>query len=193
MDCFPDLIKIASTWEGIKAAEQLEKEGTKCNLTLLFSDAQARACADANVFLISPFVGRILDWHVANGMEKPTDPLQDPGVQSVRSIFEFYKRHDYKTVVMGASFRNTGEIIALTGCDKLTISPNLLEDLGNLEGAEEYLLQSDIPKEPKPAPLTESQFRWLHNQDAMATEKLAEGIRSFADAQEQLEARFKAM
>ncbi|MBT2151354.1 MAG: transaldolase [Pseudoalteromonas tetraodonis] len=187
------LIKIASTWEGIKAAEQLEKEGTKCNLTLLFSDAQARACADANVFLISPFVGRILDWHVANGMEKPTDPLQDPGVQSVRSIFEFYKRHDYKTVVMGASFRNTGEIIALTGCDKLTISPNLLEDLGNLEGAEEYLLASDIAKEPKPEPLSETQFRWLHNQDAMATEKLAEGIRSFADAQEQLEARFKAM
>ncbi|CAM4361179.1 transaldolase [Pseudoalteromonas ostreae] len=187
------LIKVASTWEGIKAAEQLEKEGTKCNLTLLFSDAQARACADANVFLISPFVGRILDWHVANGLEKPTDPLQDPGVQSVRSIFEFYKRHDYKTVVMGASFRNTGEIIALTGCDKLTISPNLLEELGNLEGAQEYLLESNIAKEPKPAPLTEAQFRWLHNQDAMATEKLAEGIRSFADAQEQLEARFKAM
>lgn len=187
------LIKIASTWEGIKAAEQLEKEGVKCNLTLLFSQAQARACADANVFLISPFVGRILDWHVANGLEKPTDPLNDPGVQSVCSIYEFYKRHGYNTVVMGASFRNTGEIIALTGCDKLTISPGLLEELGNLTDAQEYLLESNYPLEAKPAPLTEAQFRWLHNQDAMATEKLAEGIRSFADAQETLEARFKAL
>lgn len=187
------LIKVASTWEGIKAAEQLEKEGTKCNLTLLFSEAQARACADANVFLISPFVGRILDWHVANGMEKPTDPMQDPGVQSVRSIYEFYKRHDYKTVVMGASFRNTGEIIALTGCDKLTISPALLEELGELTDAQEYLLESDFTVEPKPAPLTESEFRWLHNQDAMATEKLAEGIRSFAEAQLELEADRKSV
>ncbi|MBQ4844061.1 transaldolase [Pseudoalteromonas sp. MMG005] len=187
------LIKIASTWEGIKAAEQLEKEGIKCNLTLLFSQAQARACADANVFLISPFVGRILDWYVANGLEKPTDPLNDPGVQSVCSIYEFYKRHDYKTVVMGASFRNTGEIIALTGCDKLTISPGLLEELGNLTDAQEYLLENNYPVEAKPAPLTEAQFRWLHNQDAMATEKLAEGIRSFADAQETLETRFKAL
>ncbi|TMP29554.1 transaldolase [Pseudoalteromonas rubra] len=187
------LIKIASTWEGIKAAEALEKQGVKCNLTLLFSQAQARACADANVFLISPFVGRILDWHVANGLEKPTDPLQDPGVQSVRSIFEFYKRHGYNTVVMGASFRNTGEIIALTGCDKLTISPALLEELGELPATEDYLLDSDYEVTAKPAPLSESEFRWLHNQDAMATEKLAEGIRSFAAAQETLEARFKAL
>ncbi|NOU52121.1 transaldolase [Pseudoalteromonas sp. JBTF-M23] len=187
------LIKIASTWEGIKAAEHLEKEGIKCNLTLLFSQAQARACADANVFLISPFVGRILDWHVANGLEKPTDPLADPGVQSVRSIYEFYKRHDYKTVVMGASFRNTGEIIALTGCDKLTISPALLEELGELTDAQEYLLESDYPIEAKPAPLSEAQFRWLHNEDAMATEKLAEGIRAFAQAQEELESRFKGL
>ena len=126
-------------------------------------------------------------------MEKPTDPLNDPGVQSVRSIYEFYKRHGYKTVVMGASFRNTGEIIALTGCDKLTISPALLEELGQLTDAQEYLLESDFTVEEKPAPLTESQFRWLHNQDAMATEKLAEGIRSFAQAQIELEARFKAM
>jgi transaldolase len=114
-------------------------------------------------------------------------------VQSVRSIYEFYKRHDYKTVVMGASFRNTGEIIALTGCDKLTISPALLEELGQLTDAQEYLLESDFTVEEKPAPLTEGQFRWLHNQDAMATEKLAEGIRSFAQAQLELEARFKAM
>ncbi|WP_440055352.1 transaldolase [Pseudoalteromonas sp. T1lg65] len=187
------LIKIASTWEGIKAAEQLEKEGIKCNLTLLFSQAQARACADANVFLISPFVGRILDWHVANGLEKPTEPLQDPGVQSVRSIFEFYKQHGYNTVVMGASFRNTGEIIALTGCDKLTISPALLEELATMPADDRYLLEADFAPQTKPAPLTESEFRWLHNQDAMATEKLAEGIRSFADAQEDLVARFKAL
>ncbi|WMN59200.1 transaldolase [Pseudoalteromonas xiamenensis] len=187
------LIKIASTWEGIKAAEALEKEGVKCNLTLLFSEAQARACADANVFLISPFVGRILDWHVKNGLAKPTDPLQDPGVQSVRSIYEFYKRHGYKTVVMGASFRNTGEIVALTGCDKLTISPQLLEELAEMPADDSFLLETIEATESKPAPLTEAEFRWLHNQDAMATEKLAEGIRAFAEAQETLEARFKAL
>ncbi|MDK2596469.1 transaldolase [Pseudoalteromonas obscura] len=181
------LIKIASTWEGIKAAEELEKQGVKCNLTLLFSQAQARACADANVFLISPFVGRILDWHVAHGVDKPTDPLDDPGVQSVRTIYDFYKRHGYKTVVMGASFRNTGEIVALTGCDKLTISPALLEELGELPATEDYLLENAQASAEKPAPLTESEFRWLHNQDAMATEKLAEGIRAFAHAQEILE------
>jgi len=187
------LIKIASTWEGIKAAEVLEKEGIKCNLTLLFSEAQARACADANVFLISPFVGRILDWHVKNGLEKPANPLNDPGVQSVRSIYEFYKRHGYNTVVMGASFRNTGEIVALTGCDKLTISPALLEELATMPADESYLLENIAATEAKPAALTESQFRWLHNQDAMATEKLAEGIRAFAEAQVTLEARFKAL
>ncbi len=187
------LIKIASTWEGIKAAEQLEKEGIKCNLTLLFSQAQARACADANVFLISPFVGRILDWHVKNGLEKPTDPLQDPGVQSVRTIYEFYKRHGYQTVVMGASFRNTGEIIALTGCDKLTISPALLEELAELSDGQEYLLEGATEIQPKPAPLSESEFRWQHNEDAMATEKLAEGIRAFAADQVKLEERFKSL
>ncbi|TQF69727.1 transaldolase [Pseudoalteromonas luteoviolacea] len=187
------LIKIASTWEGIKAAEELEKQGVKCNLTLLFSQAQARACADANVFLISPFVGRILDWHVANGVDKPTDPLDDPGVQSVRTIYDFYKQHGYKTVVMGASFRNTGEIVALTGCDKLTISPALLEELGELPASEEYLLEHNDSVAEKPAPLTESEFRWLHNQDAMATEKLAEGIRAFAHAQEILESEVKSL
>lgn len=187
------LIKIASTWEGIKAAEQLEKEGIKCNLTLLFSEAQARACADANVFLISPFVGRILDWHVANGMQKPTDPLKDPGVISVRSIFNFYKEHGYKTIVMGASFRNTGEILALTGCDRLTISPALLEELAQMPAESEYLLSDAADVKAKPAPLSEVEFRWQHNQDAMATEKLAEGIRAFAQAQLDLEARFKSL
>ncbi|MCF2862847.1 transaldolase [Pseudoalteromonas sp. Cnat2-41] len=187
------LIKIASTWEGIKAAEQLEKEGIRCNLTLLFSDAQARACADANVYLISPFVGRILDWHVANGMEKPNDPLQDPGVQSVRSIYDFYKSHGYDTIVMGASFRNTGEILALTGCDRLTISPALLEELAELPANTDYLLSGANDVQPKPEALTESEFRWLHNEDAMATEKLAEGIRAFAKAQQDLEARFKQL
>ncbi len=187
------LIKIASTWEGIKAAEQLEQEGIKCNLTLLFSMAQARACADANVFLISPFVGRILDWHVANGMEKPTNPLNDPGVQSVRSIFEFYKKHGYNTVVMGASFRNTGEILALTGCDRLTISPALLEELGAMPQNTEYRLELPTETAAKPAPLSEVEFRWQHNEDAMATEKLAEGIRAFADAQRDLENLFKGM
>ncbi|KZN33156.1 transaldolase [Pseudoalteromonas luteoviolacea S2607] len=187
------LIKIASTWEGIKAAEELEKQGVKCNLTLLFSQAQARACADANVFLISPFVGRILDWHVAHGVDKPTDPLDDPGVQSVRTIYDFYKQHGYKTIVMGASFRNTGEIVALTGCDKLTISPALLEELGELPASEDYLLENNYEVAQKPAPLTESEFRWLHNQDAMATEKLAEGIRAFAHAQEILESEVKSL
>lgn len=187
------LIKIAATWQGIKAAEQLEKEGVKCNLTLLFSQAQARACADANVFLISPFVGRILDWHVANGMEKPADPLNDPGVQSVREIYQFYKRHGYNTVVMGASFRNTGQILALTGCDKLTISPALLEELGQLPANTNYQLTMPSSVEEKPQPLTHSEFLWLHNQDAMATEKLAQGIRAFAQAQQDLEARFSAL
>ncbi|WP_105214640.1 MULTISPECIES: transaldolase [unclassified Pseudoalteromonas] len=187
------LIKIASTWEGIKAAEQLEKEGIRCNLTLLFSEAQARACADANVYLISPFVGRILDWHVANGMEKPSDPLADPGVQSVRSIYEFYKGHGYETIVMGASFRNTGEILALTGCDRLTISPALLEELAQLPANTEYQLTSPASVAAKPAALSESEFRWLHNQDAMATEKLSEGIRAFAEAQVELERRFAAL
>jgi transaldolase len=184
------LIKIASTWEGIKAAEQLEKEGIKCNLTLLFSEAQAKACADANAFLISPFVGRILDWHVKNGMPKPKSALDDPGVQSVRSIYNFYKTHGYETIVMGASFRNTGEILALTGCDRLTISPALLTELAELTDAEVHPLEKPTEVLPKPAPLTENEFRWQHNQDAMATEKLAEGIRSFAEAQIELETRF---
>ncbi|SFC37476.1 transaldolase [Pseudoalteromonas denitrificans] len=187
------LIKIASTWEGIKAAEVLEKEGIKCNLTLLFSEAQARACADANVFLISPFVGRILDWHVANGMEKPTDPLKDPGVQSVREIYSFYKSHGYKTVVMGASFRNTGEILALTGCDRLTIAPTLLDELATLKDVPDYSLVQPTEILEKPEALTQSQFRWSHNEDPMATEKLADGISQFAKAQVELEKRFSTL
>ena len=187
------LIKMAATWEGIQAAATLEAEGIHTNLTLLFSFAQAVACADAKVQLISPFVGRILDWHVANGMEKPTDPLQDPGVQSVRSIYEFYKTHGYNTVVMGASFRNTGEILALSGCDKLTISPALLSELETMTDAPNYQLEQFSVQFDKPTPLSESQFRWLHNQDAMATEKLAEGIRAFAAAQVDLENCFKKL
>jgi transaldolase len=142
------------------------------------------------VFLISPFVGRILDWHVKNGMAKPVSAMDDPGVQSVRSIYQFYKSHGYKTVVMGASFRNTGEILALSGCDRLTISPGLLAELASLEDADVFPLENPTEVLPKPAALTEAQFRWQHNQDAMATEKLAEGIRLFAEAQVELETRF---
>jgi transaldolase len=174
------LIKLAATWEGIRAAEALEAEGINCNLTLLFSFAQAVACAEAGVFLISPFVGRILDWHVkATGQTYTAET--DPGVLSVRRIYDHYKTHGYKTVVMGASFRNTGEIAALAGCDKLTIGPNLLEALGKETGPLPRALdpKAFVRKKP-PAPLTEAAFRFAHNEDAMATEKLAEGIRLFA-------------
>jgi transaldolase len=174
------LIKLAATWEGIRTAEQLEKQGINCNLTLLFSMAQAVACAEAGVFLISPFVGRILDWHVkATGQTFTAET--DPGVASVRQIYAYYKTHGYKTVVMGASFRNTGEIAALAGCDKLTIGPALLEQLATEDGKLERALDAKAFKKQKPpAPLTQSAFRYRHNEDAMATEKLAEGIRLFA-------------
>ncbi|WP_434570338.1 transaldolase [Pseudomonas sp. Z3-6] len=179
------LIKIASTWEGIRAAEQLEREGIQCNLTLLFSFAQAAACADAGVFLISPFVGRIYDWHKkANGNDYTG--ADDPGVQSVTRIYNYYKAHDYKTVVMGASFRNLNQIEQLAGCDRLTISPELLEKLAADNGKLECKLTTDTVAEPRQS-LTESQFRWESNEDAMATEKLAEGIRQFARDQETLE------
>jgi transaldolase len=173
------LIKLAATWEGIKAAEALEKDGINCNLTLLFSMAQAVACAEAGVFLISPFVGRILDWHVkATGQTYTAET--DPGVLSVRRIYEYYKSHGYKTVVMGASFRNTGEIAALAGCDRLTIGPQFLEQLQkSADPLPRALDPKAFPKRKKPAPLTESAFRFAHNDDAMATEKLAEGIRLF--------------
>ena len=181
------LIKIASTWEGIRAAEALERDGIHCNLTLLFSFAQATACAEAGVFLISPFVGRILDWHLANGMQAPATPQDDPGVQSVTRIWQHYKRHGYATVVMGASFRNTGEVLALAGCDRLTISPDLLAALEQSDDAVERALVDAGERAVAPAPLDEATFRWQHNEDAMATEKLAEGIRKFAADQRTLE------
>lgn len=181
------LIKLASTWEGIQAAKELEKEGINCNLTLLFSFAQARACAEAGVFLISPFVGRILDWYKANGDKKEFAPHEDPGVVSVTEIYEYYKQHGYETVVMGASFRNIGEIIELAGCDRLTIAPALLKELAESEGPLERKLSFSGETKPRPAPLTESQFYWEHNQDPMAIDKLADGIRKFAIDQGKLE------
>ncbi len=181
------LIKIASTWEGIRAAEQLEREGIHCNLTLLFSFAQAVACAEAGAFLISPFVGRILDWHLAQGTPPPTTPQDDPGVVSVTRIWNYYKRHGYGTVVMGASFRNTGQVMALAGCDRLTISPELLAQLDASDAPVARALIDNGAREAAPAPLDESSFRWQHNDDAMATEKLADGIRRFAADQVKLE------
>lgn len=174
------LIKLASTWQGIRAAEQLEKEGINCNLTLLFSFAQARACAEAGVYLISPFVGRILDWYKANTDKKEYAPQVDPGVISVSEIYEYYKQHGYETVVMGASFRNIGEIIELAGCDRLTISPGLLKELAESEGTLERKLSFTGEVKARPAKMTESEFLWQHNQDPMAVDKLAQGIRNFA-------------
>ncbi|MES2552425.1 MAG: transaldolase [Pseudomonadota bacterium] len=181
------LIKLASTWEGIKAGEILEKEGIQCNLTLLFGFGQARACAEAGVFLISPFVGRILDWYKAKNPGTEYTQETDPGVVSVRKIYEFYKDHGYKTVVMGASFRNTGELIALAGCDRLTVSPNLLQDLAATEGTLARVLSDGGAKATPPARLTEEEFRFALNEDAMATEKLSEGIRGFVADQIKLE------
>jgi transaldolase len=180
------LIKIASTWEGIRAAELLEKEGIHCNLTLLFSFAQAVACAEAQVTLISPFVGRIYDWYKKEkgGAEIPAD--QDPGVASVTRIYNYYKKYGYKTQVMGASFRNLNQIIRLAGSDLLTISPELLDQLNKTEGTVERKLDpahAEDCQEPR-LHLDEKTFRWMHNEDAMATDKLAEGIRKFnSDAQ----------
>ena len=181
------LIKIASTWEGIRAAQILEKEGINCNLTLLFGFAQAAACADAGAFLISPFVGRILDWYKASTGEQYSFDT-DPGVQSVTRIYNYYKQHNYQTVVMGASFRNTGEIEQLAGCDRLTISPQLLEELSQdsnpLTRKLDPANNSDAIAKPDN---TEIAFRWSMNEDAMATEKLAEGIRNFTADQVKLE------
>jgi len=180
------LIKIAATWEGIRAAEVLEREGIHCNLTLMFGFAQARACAEAGATLISPFVGRILDWHKAkSGKEFAAE--EDPGVLSVRRIYEYYKAHSYKTIVMGASFRNMGEIVALAGCDRLTIAPALLKELEAAQGVLERKLTDNGATEPRPLPLSETEFRWMMNEDAMATEKLAEGIRNFTADQIKLE------
>ena len=181
------LIKLASTWEGIRAAEQLQKRGINCNLTLLFSFEQAVACAEAGVFLISPFVGRIMDWYVANTDTKSFAPDDDPGVKSVRKIYDWYKLHGYETVVMGASFRNIGQIQALAGCDRLTISPDLLEKLEADQGDLPRRLNDNGKREARPAKISESDFRWGHNEDPMATDKLAEGIRKFAVDQRKLE------
>lgn len=182
------LIKVASTWEGIKAAEVLEKEGIRCNLTLLFSFAQAQACAEAGVYLISPFVGRILDWY-KKAEDRDFTASEDPGVVSVTQIYNYYKQHGYNTVVMGASFRNTDEILELAGCDALTIGPELLDALA---ASSEPVVQKLVAEQPAAtdavAALTEKAFRWAMNQDAMATEKLAEGIRNFAVDQGKLEA-----
>ena len=182
------LIKIASTWQGIRAAEILEKEGINCNLTLLFSEAQARACAEAGVYLISPFVGRILDWYKANSDKKEYAPAEDPGVISVTKIYNYYKQYGYNTVVMGASFRNVGEITELAGCDRLTIAPALLKELQENTTALERKLSYNGEVKAKPQPLTEAEFYWQHNSDPMAVEKLADGIRKFAVDQEKLEA-----
>uniref|UniRef100_A0A8D0P2B6 Transaldolase n=1 Tax=Sus scrofa TaxID=9823 RepID=A0A8D0P2B6_PIG len=177
------LIKLASTWEGIQAGKELEEQhGIHCNMTLLFSFAQAVACAEAGVTLISPFVGRILDWHVANTDQKSYEPLEDPGVKSVTKIYNYYKKFGYKTIVMGASFRNTGEIKALAGCDFLTISPQLL---GELLKDTSKLVPMLSAKAAQASPLEkvhldEKAFRWLHNEDRMAVEKLSDGIRKFA-------------
>ena len=182
------LIKLAATWEGIRAAETLEREGIQCNLTLLFSFAQAQACADAGVFLISPFVGRIFDWYrQAEGVDGYA-PADDPGVRSVQRIYAYYKTHGYDTVVMGASFRNVDQIRQLAGCDRLTISPALLQTLTDSDAPLERMLDPAVASSADAkTDHPEAGFRWHHNQDAMATEKLGEGIRLFAQDQEKLE------
>jgi transaldolase len=179
------LIKLASTWEGIQAAEKLEREGIHCNMTLLFSFAQAAACADAGVTLISPFVGRIYDWYKQQRKVDDIPVEDDPGVASVVRIYNYYKKHGYRTQVMGASFRKTGQILALAGCDLLTIAPDLLDKLSKTDGEIPRPLSPEKAKAQsvEKQNLDEKTFRWEHNQDAMATDKLAEGIRRFdADA-----------
>jgi transaldolase len=179
------LIKLAATWEGIRAAQKLEREGIHCNLTLLFSFAQAVACADAGVTLISPFVGRIYDWYRQQRKVEDIEISEDPGVASVVRIYNYYKKHGYNTQVMGASFRKTGQILALAGCDLLTIAPDLLDKLSKVEGEIPKKLSVEEAKKQsiQKIDLDEKAFRWMHNEDAMATDKLAEGIRRFdADA-----------
>ena len=189
------LIKLAATWEGIKAAEELEKEGIRCNLTLLFSFVQAVACAEAGVQLISPFVGRILDWHLKDKGVEEIAPKKDPGVLSVKKIYNYYKKFDYPTQVMGASFRNIGEITELAGCDLLTISPTLLKELEETEDTLDRKLSSEEAKESKLEKISvdEKTFRWMLNEDAMATEKLAEGIRNFTIDLVKLERQMNSM
>ena len=185
------LIKIASTWEGTQAARELEKAGIQTNLTLLFHMCQARACAEAGVFLISPFVGRILDWYKASTGQSYTAET-DPGVLSVREIYRYFKQHGHNTIVMGASFRNIGEVLALAGCDRLTISPGLLDELSQQQGELVVHLRDEGVTQAAPAELTEAEFRFALNEDAMATEKLAEGIRKFAIDQRKLEQAISA-
>lgn len=189
------LIKIASTWEGIKAAEIVEKEGIRCNLTLLFSQAQAIACAEAGVRLISPFVGRILDWYKKDRGVSEIPATEDPGVISVTNIFNYYKKFGYPTQVMGASFRNIGEIIELAGSDLLTISPKLLKELEQTEGTLVKKLDAEKAKEMdiEKIAMDEKTFRWMMNEDAMATEKLAEGIRNFTKDLIKLEKQIAAL
>jgi transaldolase len=182
------LIKVAATWEGIRAAEALEQRGIHCNATLIFSFEQACACADAGVFLISPFVGRITDWYTAHTDLVVADPLQDPGVQSVTRIYNHFKTHQYDTVVMGASFRNTGQVEALAGCDRLTISPTLLSELAADDGTLPRQLQDTGTHLPRPERLRHNAFLFANSQDAMACDKLSDGIRRFVADQEQLEA-----
>ena len=181
------LIKLAATWECIKAAEELKKENILCNLTLVFSFAQARSCAESKVFLISPFVGRIYDWHIAKSSTSNFSCNEDPGVISVRKIYNFYKKHNYKTIIMGASFRNIQQILSLSGCDRLTISPFLLKELeSNNKTFNRKLIPPTTFTKP-PISLTEEEFRWQHNQDEMAVQKLSEGIRNFGKDQVNLE------
>lgn len=189
------LIKVASTWEGIQAAEILEKEGIHCNLTLLFSMAQAVGCAEAKVTLISPFVGRILDWYKKDRGVSSIPAAEDPGVLSVTEIYNYYKKFGYNTTVMGASFRNVGEIIELAGCDALTISPSLLKEMENTEAVLDKKLKPDISAnlEIKRIDMNEKTFRWMMNEDAMATEKLAEGIRKFTEDLIKLEKHIGAL
>lgn len=188
------LIKVAATWEGIRAAEQLEKEGIRCNLTLLFSFIQAAACAQAGAFLISPFVGRILDWHLANSGRDSYPAAEDPGVLSVSRIYNYFKANDYNTVVMGASFRNTGEIEMLAGCDRLTISPALLQELqDDTAPLTRKLSVEGVSSPDKLGTVNERLFRWESNEDAMATEKLADGIRRFTADQIELEQRVRQL
>ena len=181
------LIKVAATWEGIRAAETLEQRGIHCNATLIFSFEQACACADAGVFLISPFVGRITDWYTANTDLVIQDPTDDPGVQSVTRIYDHFKAHGYKTVVMGASFRNTGQVEALAGCDRLTISPDLLQQLEADEKDLPQCLVDGGDRSTPPAAISQSDFLLANNQDPMVSEKLSDGIRRFVADQEKLE------
>ncbi len=186
------LIKIASTWEGIRAAEILEREGIRCNLTLLFSLCQAIACAEAKVQLISPFVGRIYDWYKKSTGSEYTG-ADDPGVQSVKRIYQYFRKFGYKTEVMGASFRNTSQILELAGCDLLTISPDLLQKLADTEGTVERKLSADAGADIEKIAMDEKTFRFMLNEDAMGTEKLAEGIRAFCADSNKLKAMIESM